>query len=445
MVGVVGLGYVGLPLAAAFHDAPHAAARLIGFDNDPNKIERLAQGRGYLHHLGEDLPKRLASSGRFEATSDAARLGECDAVFVCVPTPLDERHQPDLSYVRRTAEAVGRTLRPGQLIVLESTTYPGTTRDEFAPTIERSHRKKPRLSESSSEDADQALRLGEDWFCAFSPERENPGDPSHTTRTIPKLVGGLDARSAALAAALYQRAIERVIVVRDAQTAEAAKLLENIFRAVNIALVNEMKIALAAMGIDVWDVVRAASTKPFGFMPFFPGPGMGGHCIPVDPFYFSWAARRAGSEARFIELAGEVNLRMPRYVVERTAAATAERGVALAGARILVLGLAYKPDIDDVRESPSFEIIALLREAGATVDYSDPHVPATWAGRRHDLGMKSVELTAESLASYDATIVSTNHRAFDYALIARHARLVIDTRDALRAFEKEMGTRLVRA
>ncbi len=430
VVGIVGLGYVGLPLAAAFHDAPRAAARVLGFDNDPSKIERLSRGEGYLHHLGPDLPKRLAASGRFEATADLARLADCDAVIVCVPTPLNQRHEPDLTYVLNTAEAIGRTLRAGQLIVLESTTYPGTTRDAFAPAI---HRMKP------------GPRLGQDWFCAFSPERENPGDPDHTTRTIPKLVGGLDARSADLAAALYRRAVERVIVVKDAQTAEAAKLLENIFRAVNIALVNEMKIALDAMGIDAWDVVRAAATKPFGFMPFYPGPGMGGHCIPVDPFYFAWAAKRAGSGVRFIELAGEINTRMPAYIVERTAAALAARGRGIKGARILVLGLAYKPDIDDVRESPSFEIIALLKDAGAAVEYADPHVPATWTGRRHDLGMKSVALSPERVASCDAIIISTNHRAFDYPMLARHARLVIDTRDAMRAFEQEMGERLVRA
>lgn len=433
VIGVVGLGYVGLPLAAAFHDAGGAVARVIGFDNDPKKIETLARGGTYLKHLGDDLTKRLAASGRFEATGDFARLRECDAVMVCVPTPLHERNEPDLSYVLRTAEAIGRSLHSGQMIVLESTTYPGTTRDAFAPAIARAATHAP------------GLRIGEDWFVAFSPERENPGDTSRATRTIPKLVGGLDDRSAELAAALYRRAICEVIVVRTAEVAEAAKLLENIFRAVNIALVNEMKMSLGAMGIDIWEVVRAASTKPFGFMPFYPGPGMGGHCIPVDPFYLSWKARQVGQPARFIELAGEVNVRMPRYVVERTIAALATRGVAVGAARVLVLGLAYKPDIDDVRESPSFEIIALLREAGARVDYSDPHVPATWAGRRHDLGMTSVELTEESLGSYDAAIVATNHRAFDYALIARHARLVIDTRDAMRAFEGDMGARLVRA
>jgi UDP-N-acetyl-D-glucosamine dehydrogenase len=433
VVGVVGLGYVGLPLAAAFHDAPGAVRRVIGFDNDPKKIETLARGGTYLKHLGEALTKRLASSGRFEATGDPARLCECDAVMVCVPTPLNERHEPDLSYVLRTAEAIGRSLRAGMLIVLESTTYPGTTRDEFAPAIARAATHAP------------GLRIGEEWFVAFSPERENPGDSTHTTRSIPKLVGGLDDRSAGLASALYRRAIREVIVVGSAEIAESAKLLENIFRAVNIALVNEMKMTLGAMGIDIWEVVRAASTKPFGFMPFFPGPGMGGHCIPVDPFYLAWKARQAGQPARFIELAGEVNVRMPRYVVERTAEALAERGVAIDKAKVLVLGLAYKPDIDDVRESPSFELIALLREAGASVEYSDPHVPATWAGRRHDLGMKSVGLTAQSLSSYDAVVIATNHRAFNYALVARHAGLVIDTRDAMRAFEKEMGERLVRA
>lgn len=433
VVGIIGLGYVGLPLAAAFHDAEGAAARILGFDNDPKKIELLMQGKAYLHHLGADLPRRLAASRRFAPTGDFSRLAECDAILVCVPTPLNEKREPDLSYVIGTAEHIGRALRAGQLIVLESTTYPGTTRDVFVPAI------------ANASSAPSIARSPHECFFAFSPERENPGDADHPTRSIPKLVGGLDAASGELAGALYRRAFDRVIPVASAEAAEAAKLLENIFRAVNIALVNEMKIALAAMGIDIWEVVRAASTKPFGFMPFYPGPGMGGHCIPVDPFYFSWKAAQVGRPARFIELAGEVNTRMPRYVVDRLAGALGVRGVALAGARVLVLGLAYKPDIDDVRESPSFEIISLLKEAGSIVDYSDPYVPATWAGRRHDLRMSGVPLTAESLEYYDAVVICTAHRAFDYPLIARHSRLIVDTRDAMRPFERELGDRLVRA
>ncbi len=430
IVGVVGLGYVGLPLAAAMHDA---GFRVVGFDVDPKKTEMLARGETYLKHLGERMTRTLADGGRFSATTDFSRLGECDAILVCVPTPLNEAHEPDLSYVLNTAAAIGKTLRAGQLIVLESTTYPGTTRDEFLPAVLAAAVHAP------------GLAAGRDVFAAFSPEREDPGNPRHTTRTIPKLVGGIDAASRELAVALYSRAVTSVIEVSSAEVAEAAKLLENIFRAVNIALVNEMKVVLGAMGIDVWEVIRAAATKPFGFMPFYPGPGLGGHCIPIDPFYMSWKARRMGAPTRFIELAGEVNVRMPRYVVDRLAAALAERGCGLGEAQVLVLGLAYKPDIDDVRESPSFELIRLMREAGATVEYSDPHVAATWPGRRGDLGMKSVDLTPASVAGFDAIVVATNHAAFDYPMIARHARLLVDTRDAMRPYEAVMGNRLVRA
>lgn len=447
IVGVVGLGYVGLPLAAAMHDA---GFRVIGFDVDPKKPQMIARGEAYLKHLGHDLVRRLGASDRFSATTDMSRLGEPDAVIVCVPTPMTSDHTPDLSYVRSTAAAIGASARPGQLFSLESTTYPGTTRDVFMPDV---------LGAAASRGV--TLRPSADAFFAFSPEREDPGNQSFTTRTIPKLVGGVDEASSRLATALYAAAVERVIPVSSAEIAEAAKLLENIFRAVNIALVNEMKLSLGAMGIDVWEVVRAAATKPFGFMPFFPGPGLGGHCIPIDPFYMAWKARQVGAPARFIELAGEVNLRMPAHVIstlERAlrahgaARGTARGGAhdpatgdALRGSRVLVLGLAYKPDIDDVRESPSFELIRLMRERGAHADYSDPHVPATWPGRKGDLGMRSVELTPQAIASYDALVMSTNHSAFDLALLARHARLIVDTRDAFRPFERELGERLVRA
>lgn len=430
-VAVMGLGYVGLPLAWALHEAGFV---VIGLDTDAKKIEALRKNEPYLKHLGPAVSAGLSASARFEPTTDDARLADADAVIVCVPTPLNAAHEPDLSYVLGTADRIGARLRRGQLVVLESTTYPGTTRQEFVP----------RMLQAARGHA-PGLRMGVDVFAAFSPEREDPGNPSHTTRTIPKLVGGLDERSGALAAALYGRAVERVVSVRSAEVAEAAKLLENIFRAVNIALVNEMKTLLTDMGIDVWEVVRAASTKPFGFMPFWPGPGLGGHCIPIDPFYMSWKARQIGRAARFIELAGEVNVRMPEYVVERAVAALAARGKDVRGARVLVLGLAYKPDIDDVRESPSFELIRLFRERGASVEYSDPHVPATWPGRKHDLGMRSVELSQRTLGECDCVVISTNHSAFDYGLIARHAALVVDTRDAMRAFEAEMGPRLVRA
>lgn len=428
LVGVIGLGYVGLPLAHAMHAGGY---RVLGFDIDPAKTEALAKGENYLKHLGDEMTRELAASDRFEATTDFSRLGEPDAILVCLPTPLDDDRKPDLSFVVRAGEQIGSTLRPGQLIVLESTTYPGTTRGEFLDAIRARAR--------------GDLTPSVDYFLAFSPEREDPGRTSHTTRTIPKLVGGLDARSTVLAAALYRRAVDRVVEVSSAEVAEAAKLLENIYRAVNIALVNEMKLALDAMGIDIWEVVAAAATKPFGFAPFYPGPGLGGHCIPIDPFYMSWKAARVGAPARFIELAGEINHAMPGHVVARTRKALADRGAALAGARVLVLGLAYKPDVDDVRESPALEVITLLRQAGARVEYSDPHVPRTHRMRKYDLQLASIGLTPDTIAGFDATVLVTDHTAFDYQLLAKHARLVVDTRNAFRAFAGEMGARLVKA
>jgi len=413
VVGVIGLGYVGLPLARAFHDAGLA---VLGFDIDPAKVSALGEGRSYIQHFGPDFAAGMARSGRFKATSDFARLREADAILVCVPTPLGRHLEPDLSYVERTSDDIARALRPGQLVVLESTTYPRTTREVMLPRLEKT-----------------GLRCGCDagFYLAFSPEREDPGRTDHTTATIPKLVGGIDTPSTRIAAALYRKAVTRVVEVSTAEVAEAAKLLENIYRAVNIAMVNEMKVVLTEMGIDIWEVIAAASTKPFGFQPFYPGPGLGGHCIPIDPYYLTWKAREYGQSTRFIELAGEINHSMPRYVVGRLAGALNERGKAVKGSRVLVLGLSYKPDIDDVRESPSFELIELLRDRGAHVDYNDPHVPATHQMRRYDLKMTSVELTPQSLAGYDAVLVSTNHKAYDWAFIAKHATLVIDTRNAM--------------
>jgi UDP-N-acetyl-D-glucosamine dehydrogenase len=431
LVGVIGLGYVGLPLAHALH---RGGLPVLGFDIDEQKVEMLARGENYLKHLGAEMTRTLAQSDRFEATSDFSRLGECDCVVVCVPTPLGAHREPDLSYVLNSARAIGRTLRKGQLISLESTTYPRTTRDEFLPA----------MLEAAGERG-RSLRCGEDFFVAFSPEREDPGRKDHDTATIPKLVGGLDDESTRLAAAMYRKGVTQVVEVGSAEVAEAAKLLENIFRAVNIAMVNEMKVILSAMGIDVWEVIRAASTKPFGFMPFYPGPGLGGHCIPIDPFYLTWKAKEVGRPTRFIELAGEINTDMPRYVVERVALALNERGKPVRGSRVLVLGLAYKPDVDDTRESPSFELIEHLLDLGAQVEYSDPHVPVAPKVRRHDLKMASVTLTPENLKRYDCVLVSTHHAAFDWATVAKHAALVVDTRDALRAFERDMGSRLVRA
>ncbi len=418
-VGVIGLGYVGLPLLRAFFDT---GIHVIGFDIDPAKIAMLRAGQTYLRHLGDRFVEAMAGSPRFAATDDFARLREPDAVVICVPTPLNEGHEPDLSFVERTTDDIAAALRPGQLIVLTSTTYPRTTREVVLPRLEA-----------------KGLRCGSDFFLAFAPEREDPGRKGSSTRTIPKLVGGIDAASGALAVELFRLAIERVIPVANAEIAEAAKLLENIYRAVNIALVNEMKVVLTAMGIDVWDVIAAASTKPFGFQPFSPGPGLGGHCIPIDPFYLSWKAKQVGQPTRFIELAGEVNHAMPAYVVRRTVAALAERGNAIHGARVLVLGLAYKPNIDDVRESPSFELIEQLRDLGARVDYNDPHVPRTARTRRHDLQMESVLLSPTMLASYDAILIATNHDAYDWQQIADHARLVVDTRNAMKDVKGRRG------
>ncbi len=427
-IGVIGLGYVGLPLAHAFH---HAGFGVIGVDTDPTKPEAFAARRPYLAHLRSAFDE-LAGSPRFEATTDHGRLAECDAILVTVPTPLDEHHVPDLSYVVRAAEQIGSVMRnaPSKVVVLESTTYPGTTRREFLDPIAR---------------ATPGLRCGVDYFVAFSPEREDPGRFTHTTAQIPKLVGGLDERSADLAAALYGGAFATVVRTDSAEIAESAKLLENIFRAVNIALVNELKIVLDSMGIDIWPVINAAASKPFGFMPFYPGPGLGGHCIPIDPFYLTYKAREFGQDSQLIELAGRINTRMPQWVVERTARALSDRGRAIKGARLCVLGLAYKADVDDVRESPALVIIEELLERGAAVDYSDPHVPATHRMRRHDLKMSSVALTAESVASYDAVLLVTGHAAFPYELVADRARLVIDTRNRFAKYAARMGDRLVRA
>jgi len=413
VIGVIGLGYVGLPLLAAFH---RAGFSVIGFDVDPKKIASLRRGENYLKHLGESLVGDMNRAGRFEASGDPSRLNEADAILICVPTPLGKHQEPDLGYVERTADDIARTLRRGQLIVLESTTYPGTTREIILPRLTA-----------------RGLKLGSDFFLAYSPEREDPGRKDFNTQTIPKLVGGIDAASGNIAAALYRQAIQQVIPVSSAQVAEAAKLLENIYRAVNIALVNEMKTVLSAMGIDVWEVIRAAATKPFGYQPFYPGPGLGGHCIPIDPFYLTWKAREVGLPTRFIELAGQINHAMPQYVVERLALALNDRGKAVKGSRILVLGLAYKPDVDDVRESPSFELIEKLSDLGATVDYNDPHVPATHRMRKYgDLGMKSVPLTPQTLAGYDCVLIATHHAAYDWQMIADHAKLIVDTRNALR-------------
>ncbi|MAE66763.1 MAG: UDP-N-acetyl-D-glucosamine dehydrogenase [Phycisphaeraceae bacterium] len=410
-VGIIGLGYVGLPLLGAFCEA---GLQVLGFDNDPQKIRQFEHGENYLNHLGHDFVRRLRDTGRCQVTDDFDRLGEADALLICLPTPLDRHLQPDLSYVEQTSDAIARTLRAGQLIVLESTTYPGTTRELLLPRFER-----------------DGLVCGRDFWLAFSPEREDPGSADHSTRTIPKLVGGIDPESGRHAVALYRHAIEHVVPVRTAEVAEAAKLLENIYRAVNIAMVNEMKILLTALGIDVWEVIEAAATKPFGFKAFYPGPGLGGHCIPIDPYYLAWKAREAGLPARFIELAGEVNRSMPDYVVQRTLRALNDCGKAVRGARIMVIGLAYKRDVDDIRESPSFDVIEKLQALGADVCYHDPHVEATHSMRHHDLKMTSTDLSADALEKIDCVLIATDHSACDWQMIADHAPLIVDTRHVM--------------
>jgi UDP-N-acetyl-D-glucosamine dehydrogenase len=419
VVGVVGLGYVGLPLVREF---VRGGVKVLGFDIDASKIAHLAAGRSYIEHIPSSTVREMVRSRRFGATSDFRRLSDPDAILICVPTPLTKQREPDMTYIVSTAEAIALRLRKGQLVVLESTTYPGTTREVVLPILEKS-----------------GLKVGRDFFLAFSPEREDPGRKDYTTRTIPKVVGGYDRKSQAAAVACYQVAVAKVVPVSSCEAAEASKILENTYRCVNIALVNELKVLLDRMGIDVWEVIRAASTKPFGFTPFYPGPGLGGHCIPIDPFYLAWKARQYGLTTRFIELAGEINVTMPQYVVGKLMDALNDRGRAMKGAKVLVLGLAYKKDIDDVRESPSLELIELLKKKGAKVDYNDPHVPRTHKMREHNLKMTSKPLSAAMLAGYDAVIISTDHSSYNYQLIVDRARLVIDARNATAGVKRGKG------
>jgi len=411
VVGVVGLGYVGLPLVRAAHDV---GLRIIGYDTDAAKINKLRKGETYLHHLGKSLVDSLHASDRFKPTNTPGDLRDADIVLLCVPTPLGHHREPDLSFVIDSTAMVAKVLKPGMLIVLESTTYPGTTRDEMLPILEKS-----------------GLKCGVDFFLAYSPEREDPGRAEVTTSTIPKLVGGIDEPSGLLALAFYAQFITQPHLVSSAEVAEAAKLLENIYRAVNIALANEMKMVLHDMGVDVWEVIAAASTKPFGFQPFFPGPGLGGHCIPIDPFYLTWKAKEVGRPTRFIELAGEVNSQMPHYVIQQTMDALNDDRKALNGAKLLIIGVAYKPNIDDMRESPAAEIIELLLQHGAEVSYHDPHVPTFPSMRKYTIELASQSLSKESIAAMDAVLIVTDHNAVDYNLIGRHARLIIDTRNAM--------------
>ncbi|MBI4565331.1 MAG: nucleotide sugar dehydrogenase [Planctomycetes bacterium] len=413
VVGVIGLGYVGLPLVRLFLSKGFPA---IGFDTDRQKIKKLNAGASYIGSVPSPMIARARRERRFEATHEVERLGRADAIVICVPTPLTEDGQPDLSYIRNTAEALAPRLRKGHLVVLESTTYPGTTRDVVRPILEKSQ-----------------LECGRDFFLAFSPEREDPGNKAHTNENIPKLVGGIDEPSLRAAAALYAGAVARVVTVSSAEIAEAAKLIENIYRCVNIAMVNELKMCFDRMGINVWEVIAAAATKPFGFQPFYPGPGMGGHCIPVDPFYLSWKARQYDFATRFIELAGELNVHMPYYVANRLETALRERGGRVAGSRILILGLAFKKDIDDPRESPAFKVAQILQEKGAIIRYNDPYIPTPPATRHYrKVKLKPIPLSEEALQEHEAVVIITDHSCYDFDWIVKHARLVIDTRNACR-------------
>ncbi len=425
-IGIIGQGYVGLPLALLFHEA---GFEVTGFDVDPRKVKALGKGESFIKHIGAERVAAAVKSGRYKATTDFDGLRDCDAIAICVPTPLGKHREPDNSYIHATGREIAKRLRKGQLVILESTTYPGTTDDELRPILEAS-----------------GLRCGPDFFLAFSPEREDPGRKDFDTRTTAKIVGGVDAASTELAVALYHTGVAKVVPVSSARVAESAKLLENVFRSVNIALVNELKTVFDRMDIDIWEVIEAAKTKPFGFMPFYPGPGLGGHCIPLDPFYLSWKAAEHGQWARFVELAGEINTSMPRWVVGKIAEALNDDAKPVRGSKVLVLGLAYKANIDDDRESPSYEIIEHLQEAGAKVDYCDPIFPVARKGRKVDLELSSVPCTAETFATYDALLVATAHELFKDASLFRDAKVVIDTRNLLAPlFPAGGGPRVVKA
>lgn len=411
VVAVVGLGYVGLPLLMEFVEE---GIKTIGFDIDDKKVNQLNNGKSYIKHIDGNRVKRVRDSKLFEATSDFARIKEVDCVLIAVPTPLTKHREPDMSYIVGTAKNIAPHIRKGQLIVLESSTYPGTTEEVLKPILEES-----------------GLKADTDFWVAFSPEREDPNNPNFNTKTIPKVVGANSEYSRQLAVAIYNQVIVSTVPVSSSQAAEATKLLENIFRSVNIALVNEMKMILDKMGIDVWEVINAAKTKPFGFMPFYPGPGLGGHCIPIDPFYLTWKAREFEMNTRFIELAGEVNTSMPFWVVSKLMDALNDHGKSLKGAKVLVLGAAYKKDIDDPRESPSFKLMEIMLEKGALVDYNDPHVPVLPNMRHYNIQKESVELTSTNLSKYDCVLISTDHSAYDWEFIGKHSKLVVDTRNAM--------------
>ena len=425
-VGIIGLGYVGLPLALLFNEQKFPVT---GFDVDQDKIKTLNAGGSYIHRIAPTDIQAAQQSG-FRATADYSQVANMDAVIICVPTPLDEHREPDLSYINGTAESIAPYVHPGLLVILESTTYPGTTEEVLVPILEKNGLKAARSGSSAASE----------FFVAFSPEREDPGNDTVARRDIPKVVGGVDSSAAELASALYSSIFNRVVQVSSPAAAEMTKLLENIYRSVNIALVNELKMLCMRMGIDIWEVIEAASTKPFGFQAFYPGPGLGGHCIPIDPFYLSWKARQYDFQTRFIELAGEINTEMPYHVVGAIAAALNREKKALSTSRVMVLGVAYKKDVDDLRESPALKIIELLQKEGAQVAYHDPYFPSIGAGRHYHLNMRRTEL--DKLAEYDCVVIVTDHSDYDYERIVRESRLVVDTRNATRGI---VSPKIVRA
>lgn len=414
-IAIIGLGYVGLPLALEF---TRAGFPVTGFDIDQAKIDMLARGESYIKHFSNERIGTMIATGRFSATTDFSRLADMSCIIVCVPTPLNRYREPDMSYVFDTTRAIAGHVRRGQLIVLESSTYPGTTDQDMRTILEET-----------------GLKAGSDFYLAYSPEREDPGNRDYSTGTIPKVVGGYTQACLELAVALYDAVVVKTVPVSSTRTAEATKLYENIFRAVNIAMVNEMKMLFDKMDIDIWEVIEAASTKPFGFMPFQPGPGLGGHCIPIDPFYLTWKAREFDFSTRFIELAGEINTNMPYYVVQKTVDALNAQGKSIKGASILIMGMAYKKDIDDTRESPSFKLMELLEERGAVVDYNDPYLPETIKTRKYAYCKRSVDVTADNLALFDCVLIATNHSDYDIPFIVRHSKLVVDTRNATKGCE----------
>ena len=428
-IGIIGCGYVGLPLALRFADV---GQRVTGFDTDQEKITKLNAGQSYIQHISADKIKQHVQGKRFDATTDFTRLREMDAVLICVPTPLDERREPDLSYVEKTAQSIAPNLQRGQLIVLESTTYPGTTEELVLPILEKGGLKCPLARGAGSEN------VATDFYLAFSPEREDPGNKQYGLAQIPKVVGGINPPSGRAAMALYAQIVSKVVPVSSTRAAEMVKLLENIFRCVNIALVNELKQLSLRMDLDIWEVIDSAATKPFGFMPFYPGPGLGGHCIPVDPYYLSWKAREYNFATRFIELAGEINTAMPYNVVDALVTALNGHEKSVKGSKILLLGVAYKKDVDDLRESPSLKLLELLNARGAVLDYNDPYFPALHKMRHYDFSnMKSVELSPERLATYDCVLIATDHTSYDYEAIVRDSKLVVDTRNATRHVKQD--------